>query len=172
MIKLILYIAILISGISLGYLGARKFENRLVHLDDLILVLKTLEAEMEYRRDPLPILLERIGERTDNYAGTFLLAVSNYLKKQEGFSLLESWKQSITEVYGGTALKEEDRIILTQLGAQMGRTDIENQQALFDYIVNGLNRQRSQADEERRTKGKVYRTLGIACGLLAIIVLL
>lgn len=172
MINLIFYIVILISGICLGCLGARKFENRVIHLDDLILILKTVQAEMEYRRDPLPILLESIGEKVNNNAGMFLVTVSNHLKDRERFSFYESWKLSISEVYEGTALKEEDKNILSQVGTQLGKTDMENQQSLFTYVFNGLDRQRTEADEERRTKGKVYRTLGIASGLLAIIVLL
>jgi len=172
MVNIIFYIVILISGISIGYLGARKYENRVIHLDDIILILKTVQSEMEYRRDPLPVLLEQIGERTDNSAGTFLLSVSNHLRDLRRFNLSESWEHAVLEVYGNTALKEEDKTILSQAGIQLGKTDIENQDFLLNHVVAGLNRQRIEADEERRTKGKVYRTLGIASGLLAIIILL
>lgn len=172
MINIIFYIVILISGISIGYLGARKYENRVIHLDDLILILKTVQAEMEYRLDPLPVLLEQIGKSTDNSAGVFLLAVSNHLKDHGRFNLCESWEYAVLEVYENTALKEEDKTILSQAGIQLGKTDIENQESLFNHVFIGLNRQRVEADEERRTKGKVYRTLGIASGLLAIIILL
>lgn len=81
MINLMLYIIILIAGIGVGYLAARPYENRVMHLEDLILALKILQAEMEYRSDPLPILMERISSCTTGKAVIFFRTVCDSLKK-------------------------------------------------------------------------------------------
>lgn len=172
MVNFILYLIILAGGAGTGYLTARKFENRVIHLDDLILTLKTVQAEMEYRNDPLPILLERVGERTKEKAGEFLITVCEILQREEQFDFYESWKRAVLKVYEESALNDEDRQILIKAGIELGKTGIANQLAMFNYIFSGLKRQREEADEERKTKGKVYQTLGIASGALAIIILL
>ncbi len=172
MIKLILYIAVLAGGMGAGYLAGRPFENRVIHLDDLILTLKTLQAEMEYRGDPLPVLLLRIGESTEGKAGEFLLRVLTLIEENNDSDFYKSWKRAVEEIYLETALKEDDRLILSQTGIELGKTDIGNQQALFAHTFRGLERQRKEADEERKSRVRVCRTLGTASGVLAVIMLL
>ncbi|GAB1475365.1 hypothetical protein MASR2M70_01970 [Bacillota bacterium] len=172
MISFFLYIIILAGGAGAGYLAARPFVNRVIHLDDLIITLKTLQSEMEYRGDPLPALLLRIANDTGGKPGEFFLRVLTLIEENKGMDFYRSWEKAVYEAYSDSALKEDDRLILSQVGIELGKTGIENQQALFAHAFTGLERQRKEADEERRSRGRVYRTLGTAAGILAVIVLL
>ncbi len=172
MLNLALYMIILLSGIGAGYMAARPYENRVIHLEDLTLVLKIMQSEMEYRSDPLPQLMERVSQRTKGKAGDFLQTVCRLLKEDDRYDFYDSWKQAVLEVYGESAFTEDDRLILSQAGIELGKTDLLNQQAMFSHLFNGLEKQRKEAGEERKTKGRIYRTLGAACGVLAVIVLL
>ncbi len=172
MLNFILCITILIAGIGVGYLAARPYENRVIHLDELLLTLKIMQAEMEYRSDPLPDLMHRMTHRTTGKASDFLGTVCRLLKKGDRYDLYESWKQAVDEVYGESALASEDRLILSQAGIELGKTDMSNQQAMFAHLFKGLEKQRKEADEARRTKGRIYRTLGTSSGVLAVIMLL
>ncbi len=172
MLDLILYIAVLTAGTGVGYLTAKPYENRVSHLDDLILTLKVLQAEMSYRCDPLPVLLDRIGCRSRDKSGEFLTAVVKCLLTDNRCDLYECWKQSVNEVYGESALTDEDRFILSQGGIELGKTDLENHEALFIHLFTGLEKQRKEADEERKTKGRIYRALWTSAGVMAVIVLL
>ena len=172
MLDFILCITILIAGIGVGYLAARPYENRVIHLDELLLILKIMQAEMEYRSDPLPDLMERMAHRTTGKASDFLSSVCRLLKKEDRYDLYESWKQAVDQVYGESALSKEDRLILSQAGIELGKTDMANQQAMFAHLFKGLEKQRKDADEVRRTKGRIYRTLGTSSGVLAVIMLL
>ena len=172
MVSFILYITILVAGTGVGYLAARPYENRVIHLEDLILALKILQAEMEYRNDPLPELMERVASRTTGKATDFLQTVCTLLKKDDRYDLYDSWEQAVEDVYGESALVEEDRIILCHAGIELGKTDIASQQAMFSHLFKGLEKQRKQAEEERKAKGRIYRALGTASGVLAVIMLL
>ncbi len=172
MLDFILYITILFAGTGVGYLAARPYENRVIHLDELLLTLKILQAEMEYRSDPLPDLMDRIAGRTTGKASHFLSTVCQLLGKKDRYDLYESWKQAVDEVYGESALASEDKEILSQAGIELGKTDMANQHAMFAHLFKGLENQRKEADEERRKKGRIYRTLGASSGVLAVIMLL
>lgn len=172
MIKLFLYMIILTGGAGVGYLKARPYENRVMHLDDLILTLKTMESEMEYRSDPLPTLLERIGSKSKDKSGEFLTSLLRLLVDNERLDFYESWKMAVWKVYDGSSLNSEDMDILSKAGIELGKTDMENQKAMFAHLFSGLERQRKDAAEERRIKTKLYRTLGAASGALAVIMLL
>ncbi|HQC82421.1 MAG TPA: stage III sporulation protein AB [Bacillota bacterium] len=172
MINLMLYIIILIAGIGVGYLAARPYENRVMHLEDLILALKILQAEMEYRSDPLPILMERISSCTTGKAVVFFRTVCDSLKKDDRYDFSYTWKQAVEDVYSESALVEADRVILANAGIELGKTDMASQQAMFSHLFHKLEKQREQAEEERNTKGRIYRALGTASGVLAVIILL
>ncbi|MGI6733133.1 MAG: hypothetical protein ACOX4J_02985 [Anaerovoracaceae bacterium] len=172
MVNLMLYITILLAGVGVGYLAAKPYENRVIHLEDLILALKIMQAEMEYRNDPLPELMERIACHTTGRATDFLLAVCASLKKDDRYDFYAIWKQAVEDVYGESSLMEEDRMILSNAGIELGKTDIVSQQAMFSHLFKGLEKQRKQAEEERRAKGRIYQALGTASGVLAVIILL
>lgn len=172
MIKLILYIVIIGSGAGAGYLMARPFENRIVHLQDLVTSLQILEAEMKYRKDPLPILLKRIGGLNIGRAGTFFLQVCVGLSGDYTYDFYGSWVWAIEEIYGESSLTEKDRELLSEVGIELGKTDISSQQSIFIRVFSRLEQQIAEAEEERKTKGKMYKALGVAIGILIVIVLL
>ena len=172
MLGLILYLTILITAAGAGYMAARTYENRVIHLEDLILVLKILRSEMEYRNDPLPELMERIARRMTGKAGDFLNAVCSFLKGDDRYDFYDSWKEAVNKIYGESALAESDRSILSRAGIELGKTDMSNQLALFAHLFDRLEEQKKEADEERRKKSRICRTLGISLGVLAVIVLL
>lgn len=172
MLYFILYLTLLIGGTVSGYLAARPFENRVMHLDDIILTLKMLQAEMDYLGDSLPVILERVGERTKEGGGKFLLRVLEILNDDERFDFYKSWEKAVGDVYGESALKDEDRDILLKTGLELGKTDMRSQHALFLHAFTGLERQRKAAFDESANKGRVYLALGTASGFLALIILI
>jgi stage III sporulation protein AB len=172
MIHFLLYITILTGGIAVGYLGAKPYENRVLHLEDLILTMKVLQAEMAYRRDPLPELLHSIGSKTSDKSGEFLTSVWKILTTEDNTDLYESWLKAVDKTYGESALVHEDRLILARAGIELGKTDLDNQEGLFVHLFGGLEKQIREAEEIRKTKGRVYRTLWTSAGILTIIILL
>lgn len=172
MLKLILYFIIIAAGTGTGYLMARPYENRILHLQDLISVLKILEAEMKYRRDPLPLLLKRIGKMSHNQAGEFFLRISEGLQSSYAFDFYGSWSWAVNEIYGESALTETDRSIISEAGIELGKTDMNNQHSLFARLFSRLEQQITEATEDKKTKGRMYQALGTAGGILAVIVLL
>lgn len=170
--KGILCILIVLSGIAIGQLKAKSYDNRVYHLNELITTLKVLESEMKYRMDPLPDLLIRVSKIREGMSADLMESAGLLLKSRNAFDLPECWQEAVATAYMESALSKEDKRILTELGIELGKTDLVNQSGMFQRTVAMLEAQASEAAEEKKTKGKMYKSLGAAMGVLIVIVLI
>ena len=94
------------------------------------------------------------------------------LREQNGLSLSYLWRANLrdnrTEVGFGTA--ECD--ILCEAANYLGRYDAAEQAAGLTQVSRRLSAAREAAAEELQNKGNLYRTCGIALGILVILVLI
>lgn len=170
--KGILCFFILLTGIGIGQLKAKTYDNRVFHLQELITTLKVLESEMKYRLDPLPDLFLRVSRIKDGMSRALLEIAGNLLKTQPSRDLPECWKEAVETAYLESALNQEDKRIICDLGIELGKTDISSQSSLFYRTFSLLEAQVEEATEEKKTKGKMYKSLGTAVGVLIVILLL
>lgn len=167
-----LCILIILSGIAIGHLKAKTYENRVYHLQELITTLKVLESEMKYRMDPLPDLLIRISKIKEGMSAVLMESAGLLLQSRNAFDLPGCWKEAVETAYMESALNKEDKRILTDLGIELGKTDMVNQSGMFQRTVSLLEAQAAEAAEDNKTKGKMYKSLGAAIGVLIVIVLI
>ena len=170
--KWIFCILILLSGVAIGQLKAKTFENRAYHLQELITTLKVLESEMKYRLDPLPDLFMRVSTVKPGMSGMLLESAGRFLKIHASTDFAECWKEAVETAYQESALNKEDKRIITDLGIELGKTDMESQSGMFSRTFSLLEAQALEAIEEKRTKGKMYKSLGPAIGTLIVILLI
>ncbi|MDO4552423.1 MAG: stage III sporulation protein AB [Bacillota bacterium] len=170
--KWILCVLLVGGAAAAGWMKARHFENRVAHLRDLQKALRALEAEMKYRRAPMPELFARLGEQTEGLAAVFFTGVGSRLKEGAQFDFSGLWTAQAEGAYEGSSLKEEDLRILRDMGMELGKTDIDNQEGLFREAFYRLGEAEKEAAEEKRTKGRMYKGLGVAAGAAAVVMLL
>ncbi len=151
------------------HLKAKTYENRVYHLQELITALKVLESEMKYRLDPLPDLLLRVSRMKEGLSAAFLETAGMLLRDQAERDLPDCWSEAVETAYSESALNKEDRRILADLGIDLGKTDMESQAAMFLRTFSLLESQAAEASEEKKTKGKMYKSLGTAMGVLIVI---
>lgn len=170
--KLILCILILLAGIGSGQLKAKTFENRVCHLQELVTTLKVVESEMKYRMDPLPELLLRVSGIRDGLSTNLLKTASLLLRNRASRDMSDCWREAVETVYRESALNREDIRIVSDLGIQLGKTDLESQSGMFNRTFSLLEAQITEAVEDKRTKGRMYKSLGSAIGVLIVILLI
>ena len=170
--KSVLCLLIILAGIAAGQLKAKSYENRVFHLQELITALKILESEMKYRMDPLPDLLIRVSTIKAGMSGDFLETAGRLLKIQIGHDFSECWSDAVETAYQESALNKEDKRILSDLGIELGKTDMDSQTGMFQRTFALLEAQAEEAIEEKKSKGKMYKSLGPAIGILIVIVLI
>ncbi|MDD4563886.1 MAG: stage III sporulation protein AB [Eubacteriales bacterium] len=167
--KLIICIVILLAGAGVGQLKAKTYDNRVYHLQELITTLQILESEMKYRLDPLPDLLMRVSEVKKGMSSDLFKTAARLLKEPAAMDLSICWEKAVEIAYCDSALTKEDKRIASALGFELGKTDIGNQYSLFHRTCTLLEVQVTEAIEEKKTKGKMYKSLGTAIGALIVI---
>lgn len=170
--KGLLCIFILLSGVAIGQLKAKTYDNRVYHLQELITTLKVLESEMKFRMDPLPDLFLRISKITAGMSGKLLETTCQLLKDQNARDFPECWREAVEIAYIESSLTKEDKRILSDLGIELGKTDMGSQYSLFLRTFSLLDAQVAEAIEDKKTKGKMYKSLGSAVGVLVVILLI
>jgi len=171
MIKFFLCIFIMLSGIGAGQLKAKTFENRVTHLQDLITTLKILESEMRFRLDPLPVIFMRISKMKDGNAGCLFEKTCQLINEGYSHDFSNCWNHAVHTIYKDTSLSNADIQIVCELGIELGKTDIIGQYSLFSRTYSLLGNQVTEAIEEKKTKGRMYKSLGAAVGILVVIIL-
>ena len=154
----------LICGIikSSGY---RVRAAALIHFRDMML---SLAREIAYRKDPVSLSLARIKNQTAGLASDFIAEIIS----DEITDFKMNWELAADNIYGDGILTEQDIEILKEAGAELGASGIAQQQSMIEMITAKLDMQIQKADEEYRTKGRMYKALGGFCGACAVILLI
>ena len=75
--------------------------------------------------------------------------------------------------FGGFAadplFRPAERVVLVRSGQLLGASDRESQAARLELELSALRRMRSDAEEERAVKGKLFRSMGLLLGSLAVV---
>ena len=163
--------ALLAGGSSALGLGAvARLEGRVRDLRDLIAGLEVMERELSWRMLPLPELLECAAQGTGSRAARFFRLCARGASHLNGRPFRQIWLEG--EEASGLLLEETDRLLLERLGGVLGRYDGENQRQALAEAVRRLEERRLQAQSQRQRLGRVYGTLGVAAGVLLIILLI
>lgn len=170
MFKAILCLIIIFASGGLGILKAQSYRQRLDELTEFSDMMRMLQTEMSYRKDPLPAVFARISEYKDNRAMDLLATCS--LSMKESLDLHQCWEHALRRAYRGSCLKETDLQIIKDIGLQIGKSDIRGQAAMFSLIEAKLSAQTEEAAKEHETKGKMYRGLGFSIGIVVSVILI
>ncbi|MFV0517571.1 MAG: hypothetical protein ACK5MV_09250 [Aminipila sp.] len=158
---------------AIGYFMAQEYKCRVVNLQSFLDGLKKLEDEILYRKTPLPEALKNVSEEKDNNAAKYLFSnVSLNLGENGNHNFANIWSRYSVNLDKDFALKENDIHIISELGRGLGSTDAYGQSAVIQRACKQLESQLDEAVEANNTKGKMYKSLGIAVGLTIVIILI
>lgn len=172
MLKLMGSVMIFGSCAALGLSARQGLRRRVAAADAMLLALSLISSEISCRRAPLPEIIGELAENENQIVCTIFRGLQRRLREQNGLSLHYLWRVNLrdnrTEVGLGTA--ECD--ILCEAANYLGRYDAAEQVAGLQQVARRLSASRAAAAEELQNKGNLYRTCGIALGILVILVLL
>jgi stage III sporulation protein AB len=80
------------------------------------------------------------------------------------------WQKAVTEA--GADWRAGERSAMMDLGGALGRYDQEAQARALTQTRARLETLLTEAEGERTRQGRVYRALGLACGLAIVIILI
>lgn len=170
MFKILLCLIIIISSGALGLLKTQTFSQRIRELNDVRTMLHQLSIEISYRKDPLLVTFRRIASQKNDISSQLLTSCAEHMSSYKEFG--QCWTAAIDEVFENTSMKKEDKAILLELGAQLGKSSIEGQSDMFRLTEEKLVHQINQAVKEKDSKGKMYGGLGFSLGIVISVLLI
>ncbi|MCL2859716.1 MAG: stage III sporulation protein AB [Oscillospiraceae bacterium] len=166
-IKLIIIFAILLTSIRIGSLISKKYINRVIELQEFKSALNIFKTKIKYTYEPITDIFNEISSKFENNVSTLFKNVGIEMKTK---SAGEAWDVCLET----TALnvKDEDKRVLKNLGKLLGKTDKDGQINEIEVTEEFLDLQIKKAQEERQKNEKLYKTLGVICGLAFGIILI
>ena len=156
------------GGLGLGAVG--RLDGRVRDLRELAAGLDAMERELGWRLAPLPEALEAAGQAAGGGAARFFTRCAQAARHTDGRAFQELWRDSLEAA--PLRLAEGDRALLRRLGPVLGRYDGDSQRRALEEASAELRALREGAAEDRRRLGRVYTVLGVAGGLLLVILLI
>jgi stage III sporulation protein AB len=98
--------------------------------------------------------------------------MSKRFEARDAGSFAEIWCGAFRRNREELALKSEETEILCDLGASLGRYDLENEERTLKLATRRLERCLEAAREKQTREGRLCSTLGISAGIVSAIILL
>lgn len=165
-IKFMVLILVFASSLSIGFLIAKKYENRVKELKDVKNALNMFETKIKFTYASVPEIFEEIAKQFGEEIVGQIFRTASILMKDK--SAGEAWNEGIETVNSNMTL--EDKSTIKNLGKLLGKTDLEGQISEIKLVTDLLNTQIELAEIERRKNEKMYKTLGGIIGLTLVII--
>lgn len=156
--------------VGLAWRQVGRLGERVELLRSLQGALSYLEEELTFRCTPMPKLLAHLAHSRTGAVGGFFRAVLASMERKNAPSLRQSWSRLVKEDL--PLLKEEERQTLEELGEVLGQYDAQTQAQALRMAGQRLAGAYLEAQAERQRLGKVYLALGVAGGMVTVLVLI
>ena len=166
-IKLFGAIAIIFCAWLLGKSLSGSLKRREESLRGFHSALKLLESEISYSHNSMDVALKNIGKSV--YMQGFFEEISKKVN-EKGVRL--AWRDAVLKYKEQLGLLEEDLRILLVLSSELGVTDKENQIKNIRYVMSMLKDAENEAHEKFTSLSRLYRSLSMGAGAMAVILLI
>jgi len=130
-----------------------------------------LETEIVYGATPIPILLNKIGNKSKNEIGKIFLAAADLLNHNQGQTFEEVWYSAVNKNIQNTSFNKEDVEVLLSIGRNLGVSNCEDQMKHIRLIQEELKRHYEISIIEQSKNVKLFKNLGFLLGLSIVIML-
>lgn len=161
---------IVFSAASFGFRYAWNVRRRCDLIGQLLLALRLLKSELSAHGTPLPQAFGFLAAATSGSTAAYFSAAAKEMNKNRwmtpdrGLRLAESQLKELTG-------EDPVRQVLHDLGAGLGRFDLEGQLGGIGCAVARMEQFQKEAEAEKSLRCKTYRALGICAGLALAILL-
>lgn len=147
--------AVFVLCLSFGLLRARELKRRSRLLNELRQLILEIEVNLRYTAPTL-------DELSESCCGVF-----GELLRQERESspdIKQAWKSAVERLSDCPFCGRAEAALLDGLGQALGTSDTEGQLSILGLHRARLERLCTEAEQEQRTKGKLYRSVSALLG--------
>lgn len=168
-IKIIGLIIIFITCAGIGFVLSSYLSKRVNELRELQSHLLILENEIGFMSRVLSEAFFNSSKSNSNISKLFI-KVSEYMRNYET-SANEALKRGIEEMKATLCLNAEDIKILKNFGGILGNSDVDGQKKNIKMTIELLKIQEEKAEEDKKSHGKMYKSLGMLTGIALVVIL-
>jgi len=164
-LKLVISGAIVAICAAIGIKKSKKYESREHILREAVMLFKGLKNEINYTLTPIPNAIEAVRQNMKTSLKDVMGAVS--------FELLQhniSIETITNEIAKLIELTPYDMQVISNGIISLGKTDVDGQIAVINMTCDTLENQLIDSIESKKQNAKLYKTVGIATGLMIAIV--
>lgn len=170
-IKLTGCVIVFMSSVFLGYYLSMKDFYRINDLREIKKALFIILSEIDYSISTVPEAIFKTSEKVKEPISEIFKYLSYELSKKSGESLDKVWKHVLNKKYSDTYLKEEDVELLEGFGKTLGYLDKKMQINNINITIGYIDRKIDEIYSQALSNKKMYKSLGILCGIGIVIVL-
>lgn len=151
---------------AMGFTASSRLSLRIRSLSGILMALEITESEIFFKLSTIPQIMKAAANATG--AGVSEMFSELYEKSNiiNNKSFAEKWLSVLKNRQEQLGLSAGDVEILGEMPAFLGKYDAERQTSSLSYIRRRLEASLAEAEEEKKSKGKIYRALGVASGLI------
>ncbi len=162
--RMIIFCLTTLCGTFVGIYFSLKLRDRYLLLTELNAIVLRMMGLLKYNRCTVCELLKRSKSEKLLFITDEMVRLS-----EEGKKIDKLWKKEIEKI---KYLTTDDVRVISMLGQNLGTTETESQLAVMESVRCSLDILIKEADEIRKNKVRLYRTLGILLGAAVGIVIL
>lgn len=169
--KVILYITIFITSSLIGIGYGERYSKRVKSLSSLQHCIRLLQVEVIVFANPLSIAFENILNKISDDLVKVIETIKTEMESNKSGDIYISFLETSDYLKNNMLLKQRDADTFLSLGKIIGRTNRENQEQQFDFILAEIEELLIEAKNEKIKNEKMYASLGVLMGLGIIIIL-
>lgn len=164
-LKVILALAIIAICTAIGIIKSKKYESREYILREAIILFNGIKNEISYTLTPLPNAIESVRQNMKTSLKDVMGAISYELLQYNSKS-----ETVVNELTNIIELTPYDVQVISNGIISLGKTDASGQMGIIEMTCETLQTQLEDSIELKKKNSKLYKTVGIAMGLMIAIV--
>ncbi|MCI5700422.1 MAG: stage III sporulation protein AB [Lachnospiraceae bacterium] len=172
MIRIAGVILVMVSSSFLGFAKGQQLQERLDALKEIQKIFLSLLTDIQYGQTLLPESLERIAGQSMQPFSDILKKICVQMHRRGGKTLADIWKREMEQSLKNSALKPKEREALIRMGYHLGNLDRKIQVQMIQLYLKDLEVGVAEVTDSIGGQQKLCRMLGVAGGLLIVLLLL
>lgn len=171
MLKIFGSLIVVTATTIMGFYYAGVYKERVKQIRGIQYALNILESEIVYTSTPLIQAFINISERVNEPFKKLFFILSENLKNKNVESVSAAFRQACVSLKGQLLFENEEIEVLDSFMKSLGTSDVEGQKKNFNITIKKLEYFEKKAEENRKKNERLFKYLGVSCGMLIVIIL-
>ena len=160
---------IVLSSCYIGFSSAAGINIELRDLRRLISALDYMSCELQYNLTPLPTLCKETAKECEGKFKHLFILLAEELENQISPDVKSCMRVAISKTKGLSNLMQKS---LLQLGASMGRFDLDGQVSGLEGVRASCRSYINNLEAGKESRLRTYKTIGVCAGAALVILLI